>query len=481
MPITVRDLLADPGLGLRAVTDGVGLDAPISWTASTELEDPSPFLSGAEVVLTVGLRQRTTAAQRRFVASLAAAGAVGLGFGTGLGHDAVPAATRAEAERTGLTVFEVPYAVPFLAITRRVAQAHADQASARLEGLLRDHQVLAHALLTGRGLPGLLTALAGMLGTDVALTQYGSVLHTAPGSRLPDESWTPVAISTGSADASTLAVRALPADADILAYAQGLVSLELSSQSRHRASLRQVRGQVLGDIVRGTVTGAEAASRIESVGLQPRRRHRVLALSLPQERGHGHDRLLAALPLPGPAADLVTAVLQETLLIIVPEGGARSGRDVAELIAAHVEAAGLSGRIGVGGAYPHPEGLRWSWFEARQALARGGRINDVEKLSLTGLLLASDDVPLGAMSDEVLAPVRASDAEHGTQLMVTLARYLDLNGSASAVAADLVLHRNTVRYRLAQIESLTGLDPGVTADRVQLWLALTVDRLRRGE
>ena len=61
-----------------------------------------------------------------------------------------------------------------------------------------------------------------------------------------------------------------------------------------------------------------------------------------------------------------------------------------------------------------------------------------------------------------------------------LARYLDLNGSASAVAADLALHRNTVRYRLAQVESLTGLDPSVTADRVQLWLALTVSRLRGG-
>lgn len=480
MPITVRDLLADPGLGLRPVTDGEGMDASISWTASTELEDPSPFLSGAEVVLTVGLRQQTADAQRRFVSRLAEAGVVGLGFGTGLGHDDVPAATRAEAERTGLAVFEVPYRVPFLAITRRVAQAHAEETSARLEGLLREHQVLAHTLLSGRGLPGLLGALAGMLGSDVALTQFGSVLYTAPGSRMPEDAWTRVAISTGSADAATLAVRDLPAEADILAYAQGLVSLELSSQSRHRASLRQVRGQVLGDIVRGAVAGAEAASRLESLGLQPRRRHRVLALSLAAERGHGRDRVLAALPLPGPASDLVTALLQDALLIIVPDTGPTAGREVAEAVATHVEAAGLTGSIGIGGAYPHPEGLRWSWFEARQAIARGGRINDVEKLSLTGLLLASEDVPLGAMSDEVLAPVRASDAEHGTDLMITLARYLDLNGSASAVAADLSLHRNTVRYRLAQIETLTGLNPGVTADRVQLWLALTVSRVRDG-
>jgi purine catabolism regulator len=47
----------------------------------------------------------------------------------------------------------------------------------------------------------------------------------------------------------------------------------------------------------------------------------------------------------------------------------------------------------------------------------------------------------------------------------------------AAVAEELTLHRNTVRYRLAQITELTGYDPAVTADRVQLWLALAVARL----
>jgi purine catabolism regulator len=47
----------------------------------------------------------------------------------------------------------------------------------------------------------------------------------------------------------------------------------------------------------------------------------------------------------------------------------------------------------------------------------------------------------------------------------------------AAVAEALTLHRNTVRYRLAQITELTGYDPAQTQDRVQLWLALAVQRL----
>jgi purine catabolism regulator len=63
--------------------------------------------------------------------------------------------------------------------------------------------------------------------------------------------------------------------------------------------------------------------------------------------------------------------------------------------------------------------------------------------------------------------------------MATLESYLNNNGSVAAVAEELTLHRNTVRYRLAQITELTGYDPAQTQDRVQLWLALAVQRLNQ--
>jgi len=39
----------------------------------------------------------------------------------------------------------------------------------------------------------------------------------------------------------------------------------------------------------------------------------------------------------------------------------------------------------------------------------------------------------------------------------------------------LHLHRNSLRYRLAQISQLTGRDLGNMQDRVELWLALHHD------
>ncbi len=55
MAFVVRELLATPQLGLTLLTSGVGLDREIRWAHVTELVDPTPFLEGGEVVLTLGI------------------------------------------------------------------------------------------------------------------------------------------------------------------------------------------------------------------------------------------------------------------------------------------------------------------------------------------------------------------------------------------------------------------------------------------
>src|SRR5699024_4284426 len=128
--------------------------------------------------------------------------------------------------------------------------------------------------------------------------------------------------------------------------------------------------------------------------------------------------------------------------------------------------------VGVGGAYSQAIGLRWSYCEAREAATRGLEGNGPARLSLASRLLASEDVPMVDMAAEALGPLTEFDSIHGAELVDTLETYLRLNGSVAAVAEALALHRNTVRYRLTQIAELTGYDPALTPDRVQLWLAL---------
>jgi DNA-binding PucR family transcriptional regulator len=63
------------------------------------------------------------------------------------------------------------------------------------------------------------------------------------------------------------------------------------------------------------------------------------------------------------------------------------------------------------------------------------------------------------------------DAARGTQLVLTLAEYLDHDGSVDATAAVLAVHRNTVRYRLRRVRELSGHDLGLPDTLFHLQLA----------
>jgi purine catabolism regulator len=443
----------------------------INWVAVTELEDPQRFLNGGELVLTTGMRLRSAPEQRRFVRQVQRAGAVGIGFGTGLTHEDVPPALLAEANRWGLPVVRVPYETPFIAIGKLVADAQSADHVAKLERLIAGHQILPRALLTGGGLTQLLKHLGGMLRTDIALTQFTALLYNST-SELPSaHTWASYPIPTGRRDACTLWVRLPFDDSGIIGYAQNLISVELNNMVKQRQAQRALCGQVLEDVIHGALETSEAQRRLAGVGVNSTRRNVVLlAVSA------AHHKALVSTSVPQVLENAVAAVVGQDLVVVVHDDGGAAPA-LARQLSSHLAEAGIHATIGIGGAYTKPNGLRWSYFEARDAASHGLPVNEPERLSLTSLLLASEDVPLADMANDALSPLRTFDAAHVSELMTTLESYLNHNGSVAAVAEALTLHRNTVRYRLAQITELTGYDPSLTADRVQLWLALAVARL----
>lgn len=447
----------------------------IHWVAVTEQEDPQRFLNGGELVLTTGMRLKSAPDQRRFVRQVQRAGAVGIGFGIGLTHDAVPPALIAEANRWGLPVVEVPYETPFIAITKLVADAQSADHYAKLERLIAGHQILARALLTGGGLSELLKNLGSMLRTDIILTQFTAQLYNSvAGNPAPTaDTWASYPIPTGRRDACTLWVRQPFEDSGIVGYAQNLISVELNNMVKQRQAQRALSGQVLEDVIHGTLESSEAARRLAGIGINSTRKSVVILAE-----SAAHPKQLVSSSMPRPLEHGVTAVVGKDLIVVVQEDGSGAAA-LAKHLSDHLAEAGIHATIGIGGAYTKPNGVRWSYFEARDAASHGLPVNEPERLSLTSLLLASEDVPLADMANESLNPLRNFDALHGAELMATLESYLNNNGSVAAVAEELTLHRNTVRYRLAQITELTGYDPAQTQDRVQLWLALAVQRLNQ--
>src|ERR1700758_948208 len=163
--LTVRDLLRD--LDVRLLAGERGLHLPVRWVHISELLDPTPWLSGGELLLTTGMQLDTEEQQREFAARLADHHLAGLGFGTGFKHAAVPAPLLEVAAEREFPVFEVPYEVPFIAVTEAAFTQLVNEQYAVLRRALAAHERLERVVLSERGLEALAGTLATLLGAAV--------------------------------------------------------------------------------------------------------------------------------------------------------------------------------------------------------------------------------------------------------------------------------------------------------------------------
>ena len=163
--LTVEDLVGALELELAAGQRGAG--APIRWVHVSELADPTPWLSGGELLLSTGMQLLEEDAQRAYVRRLVEHHLAGLGIGVGFAHEQLPAALVEEAAALEFPLFAVPYEMPFIAITER---AFASLLSEQLDVLQRAVAIqrrMERLVLDERSLVEVVRGLANAIGATV--------------------------------------------------------------------------------------------------------------------------------------------------------------------------------------------------------------------------------------------------------------------------------------------------------------------------
>ncbi|MEC3980644.1 PucR family transcriptional regulator [Amycolatopsis sp. H20-H5] len=490
MALTLRALIAERALGLRARTGEGALDRSIGWVHPTELTDPQAFLEGGELLLTTGLAldERTSG---DYVRRLVSAGVAGLGFGIGLSHEHVPAALVATAAEVGLPVLEVPRRTPFIAITRAVSRAVAADEYASLVRTGQGQQELTRTAVGRGGAGGVVRKLARLIGgwallldTSGEVAEASSVAPRSLAGRLRGE--------LGRLSAGTL-VTALDEDE--------VVVQTLDTRAR-------------GFLVVGTRQPLDTAGRhIVNTAVS------LLSLALEQNRAQGAAlrRLRSGLCELLSAGQAELAVKSMTTLwggapeapwVVVAAGGSVAARRAlydaldAEtpdervffgeyggfvLVAGRADgrmpgwAAALAGRAGAYAGVSDPVSIVDFETGRRQAeqaalAAKTGRVPLVRFAEHAGHGLLELVAPgaAQAFADSLLAPLREHDESGRGDLVDSLRVWLEHHGHWDLAAARLGVHRHTLRNRITRVEELTGrsLDsPGV---RAELWLALQV-------
>jgi sugar diacid utilization regulator len=186
-------------------------------------------------------------------------------------------------------------------------------------------------------------------------------------------------------------------------------------------------------------------------------------------------RLLALLPTPPEVADDEAGVDE------------RAHALARRLLAATKETVpGLAVTLALSRHTAEPEKLGAALDEAELALSIGerlGRHGDVVTFEETGTykllfqIFADRPEELSSFYEQTLATLVRYDEQYQTELVATLATYLELDGNLAATAGILYTHRHTVRYRLDRIAELCGLDVGKSDDREKLSLGLKAMRL----
>ncbi|MFK4147422.1 PucR family transcriptional regulator [Streptomyces sp. NPDC004065] len=117
-----------------------------------------------------------------------------------------------------------------------------------------------------------------------------------------------------------------------------------------------------------------------------------------------------------------------------------------------------------------------AYKQAEQALSvarrRGRVLVEHEQLASGSVLPLLADDAVRAFADGLLRALYEHDATGRGDLVASLRAWLSRHGQWDAAAADLGVHRHTLRYRMRRVEEILGRsldDPDV---RMELWLAL---------
>lgn len=470
-------------LGLRLVTAGHVRE--INWTATTELSDPTPFLQGGELVLTTGMSIDADQPDqiREYVARLSTAGINWLGLGTGLGHDDVPPALITACAENGTGLLDVPYEIPFIAISRYIADRVNQQRNREIRLNLDVVERLGQSLLHPDPIGQFVDVLAER--TDQAwlvLDFYGRTLAVSDRistwpieaivtRRTQKERWSlgdlviyPIII--GNATAAMLCTRGSGSHT-WLDGALTLLTVAIDRQESIAGARRREAGSVLSDLIERRLTDQQLQRRLSSFGLDVAARHAVV-IARPLRR----ESTLANLPwnvqgeLDRNGSGGVVAMVDRSMVIVVPESYdlSRIARQAFDRVRQFVPESAVGGS----GFHTGIAGIRLGYREALSNLGPkpGVYFGRRPRMSQMLLSLASPDPEL---AEHALGPLTRPE---NRELLETIDAHLSNAGSLTETASALFIHRNTLRNRLRRIETLTGLSLDRSADVAELWIAL---------
>ncbi|WP_017586645.1 helix-turn-helix domain-containing protein [Nocardiopsis ganjiahuensis] len=478
-------------------------DPGITWAVASEMVEPAAYLRGGELLLTAGVNLPVTAAGvREYVSSLVLTGVGAIGFGVAPVYETVPDRLVGQCHAQGLPLLEVPRSTPFAAVSRAVGEELEERHLRDVRRLGEAHQALARAVTATAPVERVLSVLADSLGgwaalepSDPSASGYrtsGAPRSVAPelrpllakltapagprGAKAPsgaDEVFLHTVGTPPGEWGVVLVGRPEPlgiTDRAVLRTATALLEL----LSRTVGDAPPLPGRLLTQLLLDGALGAETEPLLTELTDTRGRAgasgtYRVLRATALTPGRHAAP---GDLPLGTHLVDRTASAGEgtgrgDTVRAVLTDRGEQAHREHLDLLRAHGWVAALSPPV-------PPRELPEADRRAASLLVRA-------RATREPLLWGEGTDPFEALLDpadardlsrELLGPL-AGDTGTARTLRTTLRTWIARHGNWDRAAADLGVHRNSVRYRIGRIERDLGVDLADAEQRMRLWFALT--------
>lgn len=503
MGITIQEALRLPVMAqTRLIAGQDGLDNEIKWVTIVEvIDDISRFQEG-EFLITTGFGLLDQEQKRKqFENLLANKRLSGVAIYTGFYLQEIPPSFLKIANEASLPIIEIPTDINFSALTRAILEQIVNKQLKLYEYSLNIHKEFNRLVLGNQGFTPITRTLSELIkGSVLLLNEKGGnidslLVHedfdwdtlkvTDPRLRL--EVYPIIANETNYG--SILAVKEAEAwtDLDVIAieHAATVYAIEFLKQKAVEDTELRLQGDFLDDILNQNFqSAAHAKERAKRLGYDLMLNQAVMHMRV--EFGE-EERLYALVQhvMRDRGLQFIVRYKFDGLIVLTEVVDSSPQNDLLELgkeIEREWKRTDL--RIGIGRTYRDFHLLANSAKEAQHAvtfaklLLKPKTVVHYDDLGMYHLLIQMKElgVNLQDFYKEHLGGL-LSPKRQGNDLILTLETYLTNNQSILTTAAELYIHRHTLKYRLNQIEKKTGLDLQSADDRMKLQLAIMAYKL----
>ncbi|MGI6553500.1 MAG: PucR family transcriptional regulator [Bacillota bacterium] len=550
MSLTVKEALEINGLNRAIVVAGhQGLENEIKFVNIMEVPEVVRWLRGGELLVTAGYAfQKDPLVRKTLIYNLARKKIAAFGIKPGQYLTEVPRDMIQYADEVGLPILELPPDLPYHEIMLPIFEILINKQVCRLKRWEEVHNRLLEVLLNGGGFANISRCLRDLVKNPVLIldgagnllaaavegggkTQLGEFLAIWENFRNSLLRFTPnrshrldclgeqirqslilvpiKVIGTVNGYLVALESREKMDEQDLRAveHAATIVALEFAKERAVFEAEKQIKGELLEDLVTGSFHYEEMVIRRASflnfnlqaplavfvVDMNGLEKYLISEGNRREDHIHKFKSLILGichhtlLGYPGGAMLQMKSDRIIGLVRAMDENDEKLLREKCQEICRQLEKMCQKVRvsIGIGRTYKGVRNIKKSYEEALISLRIGRFLSGSAGVtffqdlgSYRFLYELKDSESMRSFQQEYLGNLKLYDAQNQTELVKTLICYLKNNGNLRRTAEEMFIHKNSVLYRIKKIEEITGLKLNDPEDRFNFHLSLKLDQIK---